>query len=253
MIPQGLAGKIVIVTGGGRGLGRAIAKGFAAAGAHTVLTGRTAATVEDAAAAMRAAGGSAEGVVADVAQEADVEALCTGTLQRHGRIDVLVNNAGINPWYKRAEDTSLDEWRAVIDTNLTGVFLASRAAGRIMLAQGEGAIVNITSVAGRVGLARSTAYCAAKGGVELMTRELALEWAKKGVRVNAVGPGYFATDLTDGLRQNPRLADSVTARTPMGRFGAPEELVGACLFLASPAASYITGASLAVDGGWTAA
>lgn len=253
MIPQGLAGKIVIVTGGGRGLGRAIAEGFAAAGAHTVLTGRTAATVEDAAAAMRAAGGSAEGVVADVAQEADVEALCTGTLQRHGRIDVLVNNAGINPWYKRAEDTSLDEWRAVIDTNLTGVFLASRAAGRIMLAQGEGAIVNITSVAGRVGLARSTAYCAAKGGVELMTRELALEWAKKGVRVNAVGPGYFATDLTDGLRQNPRLADSVTARTPMGRFGAPEELVGACLFLASPAASYITGASLAVDGGWTAA
>ncbi|MFG1372007.1 SDR family NAD(P)-dependent oxidoreductase [Xanthobacter oligotrophicus] len=249
----GLQGKIVIVTGGGRGLGRAISEGFAAAGAHVVLTGRTAATVEEASAAIAAQGGAAEGFAADVSREDDVDALCRAVVARHGRIDALVNNAGINPWYKAAEDTSLDEWRAVVDTNLTGVFLAARAAGRLMLAQGEGAIVNVTSVAGRVGLARTTAYCAAKGGVELMTRQLALEWAKKGVRVNAVGPGYFETDLTEGLRHNPKLAERVTARTPMGRFGHPQELVGACLFLASPAASYITGASLAVDGGWTAA
>ncbi|MFG1179311.1 SDR family NAD(P)-dependent oxidoreductase [Xanthobacter versatilis] len=249
----GLQGKIVIVTGGGRGLGRAISDGFAAAGAHVVLTGRTAATVEEAAATIAAQGGAAEGIAADVSREEDVDALCRAVVERHGRIDALVNNAGINPWYKAAEDTSLDEWRAVVDTNLTGVFLAARAAGRVMLAQGEGAIVNVTSVAGRVALARTTAYCAAKGGVELMTRQLALEWAKKGVRVNAVGPGYFETDLTEGLRHNPKLAERVTARTPMGRFGHPQELVGACLFLASPAASYITGASLAVDGGWTAA
>ncbi|MDI4663943.1 SDR family oxidoreductase [Xanthobacter autotrophicus] len=249
----GLAGKIVIVTGGGRGLGRAVAEGFATAGAHVVLTGRSAETLAEAAAAIAAHGGSAEGIAADVASEADVEALARAVVERHGRIDVLVNNAGINPWYKTAEDTSLAEWRQVVETNLTGVFLAARAAGRVMLAQGEGAIVNITSVAGKVGLARTTAYCAAKGGVELMTRQLALEWAKKGVRVNAVGPGYFETELTEGMRQNPKLAERVTGRTPMGRFGHPQELVGACLFLASPAASYITGASLAVDGGWTAA
>ncbi|MFG1463339.1 glucose 1-dehydrogenase [Xanthobacter sp. DSM 24535] len=249
----GLEGKIVIVTGGGRGLGRAISEGFAAAGAHVVLTGRTAATVEEAAAAIAAQGGAAEGFAADVSREDDMDALCRTVVERHGRIDTLVNNAGINPWYKAAEETSLDEWRAVVDTNLTGVFLAARAAGRVMLAQGEGAVVNVTSVAGRVGLARTTAYCAAKGGVEMMTRQLALEWAKKGVRVNAIGPGYFETDLTEGLRHNPKLAERVTARTPMGRFGHPQELVGACLFLASPAASYITGASLAVDGGWTAA
>lgn len=249
----GLAGKVVIVTGGGRGLGRAISEGFAAAGAHVVLTGRNAATVEEAAEAIAKLGGSAHGIAADVTSEADMEAMCRQVTERHGRIDVLVNNAGVNPWYKTAEDTSLEEWRLVVETNLTGVFLATRAAGRVMLAQGEGSIVNITSVAGRVGLAKTTAYCAAKGGVELMTRQLALEWARKGVRVNAVGPGYFATELTDGLRKNAKLSERVTQRTPMGRFGEPSELVGACLFLASPAASYVTGASLAVDGGWTAA
>lgn len=250
---SGLAGKVAIVTGGGRGLGRALSEGFAAAGAHVVLTGRSAETLEGAVSAITAGGGSAKGVPADVAREADVEALCRTTLDVFGRIDILVNNAGINPWYKAAEDTALEEWRAVVETNLTGVFLACREAGRAMLTQGEGAIVNVTSVAGRVALAKTTAYCAAKGGVELMTRQLALEWAKKGVRVNAVAPGYFATDLTEGLRANEVLSERVTRRTPMGRFGHPDELVGACLFLASPAASYITGASLAVDGGWTAA
>jgi len=249
----GLAGKIVIVTGGGRGLGRAVAEGFAAAGAHVVLTGRSAGTLAEAAAAIATHGGSAEGIAADVSSEADVEALVKAVTERHGRIDVLVNNAGINPWYKTAEDTSLAEWRAVVETNLTGVFLAARAAGRVMLAQGAGAIINVSSVGGRVGLARTTAYCAAKGGVELLTRQLALEWAKRGVRVNAVGPGYIETDLTEGLRHNPKLSERINGRTPMGRMARPQEIVGACLFLASPAASYITGASLAVDGGWTAA
>lgn len=249
----GLAGKVVIVTGGGRGLGRAISERFAAEGAHVVLTGRTRQTLDEAASAIAAAGGSARAFPGDVAREADVEALCADVLETFGRIDVLVNNAGINPWYKTAQDTSLDEWRAVIDTNLTGVFLTCKHAGRAMQAAGSGSIVNVTSVAGRVGLARTTAYCAAKGGVEMLTRQLALEWAREGVRVNAVAPAYFETDLTEGLRNNPSLAGKVTNRTPMSRFGHPGELAGACLFLASPAASYITGASLAVDGGWTAA
>lgn len=121
-----------------------------------------------------------------------------------------------------------------------------------MLSAGRGAIINITSVAGRVGLTKTTAYCAAKGGVELMTRQLAMDWAQRGVRVNAVAPGYFATELTEGMRQHPVLGKRVTDRTPLGRFGEPDEIVGACLFLAAPAASYITGQSLGVDGGWTA-
>lgn len=246
------SGKVAIVTGGGRGLGRAIAEGFAAAGARVVLAGRIQATLDDAVSAIRAGGGLAQAVQADVQSEASIAALCEAVVSEHGGIDVLVNNAGINPWYKAPEDTSLDEWRAVIDTNLTGVFLICKHAGKAMIARGSGAIVNITSVAGRLGLARTTAYCAAKGGVELLTRQLAFDWAKKGVRVNAVAPGYFETDLTEGLRGHDILFERVVGRTPLGRFGVPAEVVGACLFLASPMASYITGQSLAVDGGWTA-
>ncbi|WP_342234503.1 SDR family NAD(P)-dependent oxidoreductase [Inquilinus sp. OTU3971] len=248
-----LAGKVVIVTGGARGLGRSISDGFAMAGAHVVLAGRNRATLDDAAAQIAAAGGSVLSFQADVSSEDSVEALCAAVVEAHGRIDVLVNNAGINPWYKAAEDTSLEEWRQIIDTNLTGVFLACKHAGRVMIAAGEGAIVNISSVAGRVGLAKTTAYCAAKGGVELLTRQLALDWARKGVRVNAIAPGYVQTDLTEGLLAHPVLGKRIVERAPMGRFAQPSELVGACLFLASSAASYVTGQSLAVDGGWTAA
>lgn len=244
-----LRGKAVIVTGGGRGLGRAIAAGFAAEGCRVAILGRNRATLEAAAAEM---GGEVRAFAADVSDEAEVEAAVAAVRDAFGGVDVLVNNAGVNPFYKRAEDTSLEEWRQIIDVNLTGVFLACKHAGRAMLEAGSGSIVNVTSVAAKVGLARTTAYCAAKGGVELMTRQLALDWAPRGVRVNAVGPGYFATDLTEGLRGNDRLAGHVTGRTPMGRFGAADELVGACLYLASPAASYVTGAALMVDGGWTA-
>lgn len=248
----GLENKVVIVTGGGRGLGRSIAAGFAGAGARVALVGRDAATLVQARHAIIEAGGQAEAFIADVSDEDSVEALCNAVVATWGGIDVLVNNAGINPWYKAAEDTPLTEWRAIIDTNLTGVFLTCKHAGRHMLAAGQGAIINITSVAGRVGLTKTTAYCAAKGGVELMTRQLALDWAQRGVRVNAVAPGYFATELTEGMRQHPVLGKRVTDRTPLGRFGEPDEIVGACLFLASPAASFITGQSLGVDGGWTA-
>ncbi len=245
--------KVVIVTGGARGIGLAISEAFASHGARVALAGRNAEILEEAALAISGAGGSAKAFAADVSKEESVAALCEGVLGAYGRIDVLINNAGINPWYKPAEDTSLAEWQQILDTNLTGVFLACKHAGRAMIAAGGGAIVNITSIAGRVALPRSTAYCAAKGGVELLTRELAAEWAKNGVRVNAVAPGYVETDLTQGLSQHPVLGKRIAERTPMGRFGHTGEIAGACLFLASPAASFVTGCSIAVDCGWTAA
>lgn len=244
-----LSGKVVIVTGGGRGLGRAIAEGFAAEGCRVAITGRSRETLDRAAADI---GGEVLACPADMADEEQVATLCATVRDHWGRIDSLVNNAGINPFYKRAEHTDRSEWQQVIDVNLTGVFYACKHAGRVMLDQGAGSIVNITSVAAKVALDRTTAYCAAKAGVERMTAELGFEWAKRGVRVNAVGPGYFATDLTEGLRENEALAGKITARTPMGRFGAPDELVGACLFLASDAAGYVTGSTIMVDGGWTA-
>jgi NAD(P)-dependent dehydrogenase (short-subunit alcohol dehydrogenase family) len=251
--PLSFKDRVVIVTGGARGIGRAISEAFAAQGATVALAGRNTEVLEEAVRAIAASGGHAKAFATDVSKEESVAALCDGVLAAYGRIDVLVNNAGINPWYKNAEDTSLAEWQQIIGTNLTGVFLASQYAGRAMIAAGQGAIVNVTSIAGRVGLPRSTAYCAAKGGVELLTRELALEWAKKGVRVNAVAPGFVETDLTHGMSEHPILGKRITDRTPMGRFGHINEIAGACLFLASPAASYITGCSITVDGGWTAA
>jgi gluconate 5-dehydrogenase len=251
--PLSFKDKIVIVTGGARGIGRAISEAFAAHGATVALAGRNAEALEEAARSIAASGGSAKAFATDVANEDRIAALCSGVLGSYGRIDVLINNAGINPWYKSAEDTSLSEWEQIIGTNLTGVFLACKHAGRAMIVAGQGAIVNVTSIAGRVGLPKCTAYCAAKGGVELLTRQLALEWAKKGVRVNAVAPGFIETDLTHGMSQHPVLGKRVTDRTPMGRFGHTSEVAGACLFLASPAASYVTGCTITADGGWTAA
>ncbi|EJM74860.1 NAD(P)-dependent dehydrogenase (short-subunit alcohol dehydrogenase family) [Pseudomonas sp. WPR_5_2] len=247
-----LADKVVIVTGGGRGLGRSIADGFAKQGATVILVGRNLEQLNIAASEIVEAGGKAVAFVADIADEDSVSTLSKSVHETYGRIDVLVNNAGINPWYKSAEKTTLQEWRQILDVNLTGVFLTCKHVGQFMLDAGQGSIINITSVAGRVGLAKTTAYCAAKGGVEMLTRQLALEWAPKGIRVNAVAPGYFATDLTEGLRTHPVLGRRVLDRTPMGRFGEPQEIVGASLFLASSAAAYVTGHSLAVDGGWTA-
>jgi NAD(P)-dependent dehydrogenase (short-subunit alcohol dehydrogenase family) len=247
-----LADKVVIVTGGGRGLGRSIADGFAKQGATVILVGRNLEQLNIAASEILEAGGKAAAFVADIADEDSVSTLSKSVYETYGKIDVLVNNAGINPWYKSAEKTTLQEWRQILDVNLTGVFLTCKHVGQFMLDAGQGSIINITSVAGRVGLTKTTAYCAAKGGVEMLTRQLALEWAPKGIRVNAVAPGYFATDLTEGLRTHPVLGRRVLDRTPMGRFGEPQEIVGASLFLASSAAAYVTGHSMAVDGGWTA-
>ena len=244
-----LTGRVAVVTGGGRGIGRAIAAGLARHGAHVVLSGRTEATLLDSA---KAIGERASTQVADVSREADVLALRDAVLTRHGRIDVLVNNAGINPIFRGIERISLDEWQSIIDINLTGSFLCCKYLGGTMVEQGRGSIINISSVAGHVGLLRSAPYCAAKGGVEMLTRALALDWAQRGVRVNTLAPGWVDTDLTHGLLEHDVHGKRLLDHTPMGRFATAGDMVGAAVFLASDASAYMTGQSLLIDGGWTA-
>ncbi len=247
-----LTGRVAVVTGGGRGIGRFIAEGLAGAGARVVLTGRSQGTLDATATEMRARGWDVLAQTADVSREDDVTALRDVVLGVCGRLDVLVNNAGVNPIYKGIERTTLAEWRHILETNLTGVFLCCKYLGGAMAERGGGSVINVSSVAGLVGLRRSVPYCASKGGVELLTKGLALDWAAKGVRVNTIAPGYFETDLTAGLRETEALAAPLLAHTPLGRFGRLEDVAGAAVFLASDASAYMTGSSLAVDGGWTA-
>jgi NAD(P)-dependent dehydrogenase (short-subunit alcohol dehydrogenase family) len=242
-----LTGKVCLVTGAGRGIGRGMAEGLAAHGAQVVLTGRTRATLEEAA---QAIGENAFIQTADVSKEADVMALRDAILTKYGKIDVLVNNAGVNAIFKGIERTTLEEWQAIIDVNLTGVFLCCKHIAGAM--SKGGSVINVSSVAGHTGLLRSVPYCASKGGVELLTRALALDWASKGVRVNTLAPGWVDTDLTHGLLEHDVHGQRLRARTPMGRFATPDEMAGGVVFLASDASSYMTGQSLVIDGGWTA-
>lgn len=242
-----LAGKVCIVTGAGRGIGRGMAEGLYQHGATVVLVGRTRATLEEAAEAM------GEGTfvqTADVSSERDVMRLRAAVLEQHGKIDVLVNNAGVNAIFKGIESTSLEEWQQIIDVNLTGVFLCCK---HLAGAMGEGgSVINVSSVAGHVGLPRSLPYCASKGGVELLTKALALDWAKRGVRVNTLAPGWVDTDLTHGLLEHDRHGKRLLEGTPLGRFAAPRDMAGGVVFLASDASAFMTGQSLVIDGGWTA-
>lgn len=247
-----LKSRVVVVTGGSRGLGLAIARAFGEAGAKVAITGRSTETLRAASRVLLDCGAQVRGYAADASNEDEMRRLADTVESDLGPATVLVNNAGVNPWRKPAQATSLEEWSAVLDVNLTGVFLGCRIFGERMLANTGGAIINITSVAAHTGLVRTTAYCAAKGGVEAMSRSLAVEWAARGVRVNCVAPAYFETDLTKSLRERKKLSEAVLARTPMGRYGRPEEVAGACVYLASFAASYVTGQTLMVDGGWRA-
>ena len=179
-------------------------------------------------------------------------ALRDAVVARCGRIDVLVNNAGINPIFRDIDRISLDDWQSIIDINLTGTFLCCKHLGGVMVEQGAGSIINISSVAGHVGLLRSVPYCASKGGVEMLTRALALDWAKRGVRINTLAPGWVDTDLTHGLLEHDTHGRRLLDHTPMGRFGNTDELVGAAVYLASDAASFVAGQIIAVDGGFLA-
>jgi gluconate 5-dehydrogenase len=242
-----LGGKVCVVTGAGRGIGRGMAEGLARHGANVVLTGRTLATLEEVAAAI---GDRAFIHIADVAKEADVLALRDAVLARFSKIDVLVNNAGVNAIFKGIERTSLEEWQTIIDVNLTGVFLCCKHIGGAMTEGGS--VINVSSVAGHTGLLRSVPYCASKGGVEMLTKALALDWAARGVRVNTLAPGWVDTDLTHGLLEHDVHGQRLRARTPMGRFARPNDMAGGVVFLASDASGYMTGQSLVIDGGWTA-
>ncbi len=242
-----LTGKICIVTGGGRGIGRGMAEGLARNGATVVLSGRTRATLEEAALSI---GGDCWGHPADVSVEADVMALRDAVLARHGKIDVLVNNAGVDPIFKVIERTSLAEWQHIVDINLTGLFLCCKYLGGAM--KEGGSVINVSSVAGHVGLVRSVPYCASKGGAELMTKALAIDWALRNVRVNTLAPGWVDTDLTHELLTHDVHGQRMLAGTPLGRFATPRDMAGGVVFLASDASAFMTGQSLVIDGGWTA-
>ena len=240
-----LAGQTALVTGGGRGIGRAIALALGEAGAEVVVNySNSAAAADDVVAAITAAGGQAYALKANVSVEAEVDGLIKQVLERSGRLDVLVNNAGIT------RDGLLmrmktDDWQAVIDLNLSGVFLCTRAVARPMLKQKSGRIINITSVVGLMGNAGQANYAAAKAGVIGLTRSTAKELASRGITVNAVAPGFIATDMTKDLD-----AESILKDIPLGTFGTQEQVAGAVRFLAAdPAAAYITGQVLQVDGG----
>ena len=242
-----LTGKICVVTGAGRGIGRGMAEGLARTGGTVVLAGRTRATLEEAAAAI---GERSMVHPTDVSKEADVLALRDAVLARFGKIDVLVNNAGVDPIFKDIARTSLEEWQHIIDINLTGLFLCCKHIGGAM-GQG-GSIINVSSVAGHVGLVRSVPYCASKGGAELLTKALAIDWASRGVQVNTLAPGWVDTDLTHGLLTHETHGQRMLSGTPLGRFATPRDMAGGVVFLASDASSFMTGQSLVIDGGWGA-
>jgi gluconate 5-dehydrogenase len=242
-----LTGKVCVVTGAGRGIGRGMAEALARHGGFVVLVGRTQTTLDEAAAAI---GDRAMVQVADVAREADVLALRDAVVARCGHIDVLVNNAGVNPIFRTIDRVSLADWQHIIDVNLTGVFLCCKHLGGA-IGQG-GSVINVSSVAGHGGLPRSVPYCASKGGVELLTKALALDWAKRGVRVNTLAPGWVDTDLTHGLLEHDVHGKRLLDRTPMGRFATPNDMAGGVVFLASDASTFMTGQSLVIDGGWGA-
>jgi NAD(P)-dependent dehydrogenase (short-subunit alcohol dehydrogenase family) len=242
-----LTGKICIVTGAGSGIGRGMAEGLARHGATVVLAGRTRAKLDETAAII---GEQAFVQPADVSNQADVIALRDAVLARYGKIDVLVNNAGVNPILKTIERTSLEEWTDIINVNLTGLFLCCKHIGGAI---GEGgSVINVSSIAGHGGLLRSTPYCASKGGVELFTKALALDWAPRKVRVNALAPGWVDTDLTHGFLGHDVHGKRSLERTPLGRFGTPRDMAGGVILLASDASAFITGHSLVIDGGWSA-
>lgn len=246
-----LTGKVAIVTGGNSGIGLGIARGLARAGARVVVAARDGEKSQAAVEVLRAIGSDAFALGLDVTEEASVVAMFKETVARCGGLNILVNNAGrfLN---KPPQDTQLQEWQAVMDSNATGAFLCARAAYPHLCAAGGGKIINVASLVAVFGVAQAAAYCASKGAVLQLTRSLATAWAQRGIQVNALLPGWIDTPMTHHARRTvPGLNDRVLARTPAGRWGETGDFEGIAVFLASAASDFITGAAIPVDGGYS--
>lgn len=246
-----LSGKIAFVTGSYRGVGFAIAEGLGQQGARVVLNGRNRQGVADSVAKLQQQGIAAAGYAFDVTDESAVTAHVARIEAEIGPVDILVNNAGINHRHLMADYTT-EHYREVLATNLDSVFFLCRAVGRGMIARRRGKIINIGSIAGHIARKKIVVYCASKGAVHQMTRGLAVEWAAHNIQVNAIAPGIIQTDMMEDLKADKEFTAWSESRIPAGHWGKPEDLVGAAVFLASPAANYVTGHVLFVDGGWTA-
>lgn len=250
-----LDGKVALVTGAASGLGAETARRLAAEGAAVLLTDREIAG-EDVAAAIVGTGGRAAFRLHDVTSHPDWAAAVHEAVDRFGSLDVLVNNAGVSGGRHELLDHSYDAWRDILAINLDGVFLGLRHAGPIMAAQGRGSVINLSSILGKVGLPNAAAYCASKGGVLMLTKAAALEWAPLGIRVNSVHPGFIDTPMVaNAIHDAPdsnEMRVALIAAHPLGRFGVPREIADAVVFLASDESSFMTGAELVVDGGYTA-
>ncbi len=248
-----LEGRVALVVGGTRGLGQAMALALAAAGADVCIAGRGPAGLEETAQAVAGLGRRASSCAADASDERQVERLIAHVLEAHGRLDVLVNSQGIVALAPSVEFDA-DEWQRVMDVNVKSVFLCCKHAGRVMLAQGKGKIINVSSVRGFQGRAQDLAYAPSKGAVNQLTRSLAIEWGPRGVNVNAIAPTFTPTDLGGGsFLQDQAKREWVLSRIPMRRLGRLEDLFGPAVFLASDASDFVNGHVLAVDGGWLAA
>ena len=241
-------GQVAVITGAGRGLGRAMAEALAQAGADCVLVARRREDLDETARAVQKLGRRAVALAGDVTDPAVAPAAVKAATGQLGRVDILVNNAGLYH-QQDIEATSLEDWRRVLDVNLVGSFLFAKAVGPHFKKQKSGKVINISSVLGRKGVAGATAYCAAKGGLILFTRSLAAEWAPHGIGVNAIAPGLFETDMSKGVFDNPDVYKMIMAGVPRGQHGAPADLAGTVVYLASRASDHMIGQVLHVDGG----
>ncbi len=247
-----LSGRVALVTGASRGIGRAIAQKLAQHGATVAVASRKLESCESVAAEIRAAGGTASAHACHIGDPSQISATLAGIDSRHGRIDILVNNAATNPYYGPSVDMDLGAWQKTVDVNIRGYFWASVEAARRMVARSKGAIVNVASVNAFRPMDGQTCYSLTKAAIVNMTQGLAKEWARQGIRVNALVPGLVETRFAAAIHENEKLRAAMEHQVPMGRIAQPEEMAGAVLYLVSDAASYTTGSCLTVDGGWLA-